>query len=101
MEVFDLLPITAVIDGKYFCVHAGISPSITTIDQINLIDRRTEIPTIGPLADLTWSDPGDEAVRSGKHYWIYKNPRGAGCVYYEDAVKEVKLFLLITFSLTT
>jgi diadenosine tetraphosphatase ApaH/serine/threonine PP2A family protein phosphatase len=32
MEVFDLLPISAKISDKYFCMHGGISPSLETLD---------------------------------------------------------------------
>lgn len=58
-EVFDCLGLAAIVEGKVFCVHAGLSPEINTIDQIRLIDRCREIPNEGPLCDLMWSDPYD------------------------------------------
>lgn len=48
-EVFDYLPLAAVIDNSVFCVHGGLSPSITTIDEIRLIDRKQEVPHDGPM----------------------------------------------------
>jgi serine/threonine-protein phosphatase 2A catalytic subunit len=63
MEAFDNLPVAATIensDGKYLCVHAGLSPSLPTIDDINKFDRKMEVPKKGPLCDLVWSDPLEE-----------------------------------------
>ena len=34
-DLFDYLPLTAVIEDSIFCTHGGLSPSIDTIDQIN------------------------------------------------------------------
>ena len=53
-EVFDYLSLSAVIDGKIFCVHGGLSPSINTLDQIRQIDRKMEVPHDGPMCDLLW-----------------------------------------------
>jgi diadenosine tetraphosphatase ApaH/serine/threonine PP2A family protein phosphatase len=39
-DVFDHLGISAIIEGKIFCVHAGLSPDIKTLDQIRLFERR-------------------------------------------------------------
>lgn len=33
-EVFDLLVLGAVIDNQIFCVHGGLSPSITSLDEV-------------------------------------------------------------------
>lgn len=33
-EVFDYLSLAAIVDGKIFCVHGGLSPTITAIDQV-------------------------------------------------------------------
>ena len=33
-DLFDYLPLAAVIDEKIFCVHAGLSPSLQNIDDI-------------------------------------------------------------------
>ena len=57
MEVFDLLPISAVIDHKYFAVHGGISPACKSLREIQQIDRFCEVPTNGGFCDLLWSDP--------------------------------------------
>mmetsp|Transcript_98310 Transcript_98310/g.136535 ORF Transcript_98310/g.136535 Transcript_98310/m.136535 type:complete len:111 (+) Transcript_98310:288-620(+) len=58
-DLFDCLPIGALVDGEVLCVHGGLSPEIKTIDQIRTIDRKLEIPMDGPYADLMWSDPDD------------------------------------------
>jgi len=36
-DVFDLLPLAAVISGKIFCVHGGLSPSVIPIDDVRNI----------------------------------------------------------------
>ena len=56
-EVFDFLSLSAMLDNKIFCVHGGLSPSVQTIDQIRVINRKQEVPHDGPMCDLLWSDP--------------------------------------------
>ena len=56
-QVFDYLSLSALIEEKIFCVHGGLSPSITTLDQIRTIDRKQEIPHDGSMCDLMWSLP--------------------------------------------
>jgi serine/threonine-protein phosphatase 6 catalytic subunit len=31
-DVFDHLPLAAIIEGKVLCIHGGLSPDIKTID---------------------------------------------------------------------
>ena len=76
-ELFDYLPLTALIDNQIFCLHGGLSPSIDSLDQIRQLDRRQEVPHEGPMCDLLWSDPDD---RSG---WGI-SPRGAGYTFGQD-----------------
>ena len=33
-EVFDYLALGAVVDGRVFCVHGGLSPALASIDQV-------------------------------------------------------------------
>lgn len=37
MEVFDTLPLAAVVDDQFFCVHGGISPNMDTIDDLEMV----------------------------------------------------------------
>ena len=71
-------------EGKTFCIHAGLSPDIKTVDTINTIDRRCEIPHEGAFCDLMWSDP-EEIETWGM------NARGAGWLFGSQVTKEVFL----------
>ncbi|XP_049817278.1 serine/threonine-protein phosphatase 6 catalytic subunit-like [Aethina tumida] len=73
-EVFDLLPLAAIIDENILCVHGGLSPNINTLDQIRVLERNQEIPHKGPLCDLVWSDPEEVDL------WD-SSPRGAGHLF--------------------
>jgi len=80
-EIFDYLSLSAIVDGKIFCVHGGLSPSIQTLDQIRAIDRKQEVPHDGPMCDLLWSDPEDTTG------WGV-SPRGAGYLFGSDVVSQ-------------
>jgi serine/threonine-protein phosphatase 2A catalytic subunit len=38
-DLFDYLPLTAVVENQIFCLHGGLSPSLDTLDQIRNLDR--------------------------------------------------------------
>lgn len=57
VDTFNTLPIAATIGGKIFCVHGGLSPYLNSLDDIRNIQRPSDIPDIGLLSDLLWSDP--------------------------------------------
>ena len=38
-DLFDLLPLTAVVENQIFALHGGLSPNLDTLDQIRQIDR--------------------------------------------------------------
>ncbi|KAI8098445.1 serine/threonine-protein phosphatase PP-Z [Gilbertella persicaria] len=59
VDVFNTLPIAALVAGKIFCVHGGLSPSLHSMDDIRNIQRPTDVPDYGLLNDLLWSDPAD------------------------------------------
>jgi serine/threonine-protein phosphatase 4 catalytic subunit len=56
-EIFDYLSLSAIVNDRVFCVHGGLSPSVSTLDNIRIIDRKQEVPHDGPMCDLLWSDP--------------------------------------------
>jgi len=76
-DVFDALPLAAVVENSLFCPHAGLSPALETLDQVDGLHRFEEVPHEGAMCDLLWSDPDD---RIG---WGI-SPRGAGYTYGQD-----------------
>lgn len=81
VQVFDYLPLAAAVDNKIFCPHAGLSPSLDTVNQIIALNRVQEVPHEGPICDLVWSDPDD---RMG---WGI-SPRGAGYTFGPDISEQ-------------
>jgi len=41
LESFCALPLVAIMDNRYFCVHGGISPELHTIDDIRKVSHFT------------------------------------------------------------
>jgi len=80
-DLFDFLPLTALIENRIFCLHGGLSPSIDNLDNIRALVRRQEVPHEGPMCDLLWSDPDD---RTG---WGI-SPRGAGYTFGQDISEQ-------------
>ena len=56
-DLFDYLPLTALVDGQIFCLHGGLSPSIDTLDHIRSLDRLQEVPH-----EVVDSDPAVQAL---------------------------------------
>ena len=63
-------------------MHGGLSPAISSIDQIRIIDRKQEVPHDGAMCDLLWSDPED-----GVEGWGL-SPRGAGYLFGADVASN-------------
>ncbi|EGU12223.1 Serine/threonine-protein phosphatase [Rhodotorula toruloides ATCC 204091] len=88
IDVFNCLPIAAVVASKIFCVHGGLSPSLSSMDDIRRISRPTDVPDYGLLNDLLWSDPSDTALdwednERGVSYCFGKSVIGAFLARYD------------------
>ncbi|KAK4367189.1 hypothetical protein RND71_015069 [Anisodus tanguticus] len=72
----------ALIDEKILCMHGGLSPDLSSLDQIRNLPRPTAIPDTGLLCDLLWSDPGKDVKGWGM------NDRGVSYTFGPDKVSE-------------
>eukprot|EP01126_Amoeba_proteus_P062591 TRINITY_DN8530_c0_g2_i3.p2 TRINITY_DN8530_c0_g2~~TRINITY_DN8530_c0_g2_i3.p2 ORF type:complete len:162 (-),score=21.42 TRINITY_DN8530_c0_g2_i3:161-646(-) len=75
------MPLGTLVDDQVFCVHGGLSPKISTVDDIRKLERVVEIPHEGPICDLIWSDP-DDRVGWGV------SPRGAGYTFGSSITEQ-------------
>lgn len=81
-DCFNCLPCAAVVDDKIFCMHGGLSPELTSLDQIRRVLRPTDVPDTGLLCDLLWSDPDKDIDGWGE------NDRGVSFTFGEDIVAQ-------------
>ncbi|KAJ6670657.1 SERINE/THREONINE-PROTEIN PHOSPHATASE [Salix viminalis] len=81
-DCFNCLPVAALIDDKILCMHGGLSPDLTNLDQIRNLPRPTDIPDSGLLCDLLWSDPDKDIKGWGM------NDRGVSYTFGPDKVAE-------------
>ncbi|CAD8188292.1 unnamed protein product [Paramecium octaurelia] len=80
-DCFNCLPVAALIDEKILCMHGGLSPDLSNLEQIRRIMRPTDVPDTGLLCDLLWSDP-DKDVQG----WA-DNERGVSYVFSQEIVQ--------------
>ena len=81
-DVFNCLPVAALIDEKIFCMHGGLSPELKELQQIKNIMRPTDVPDTGLLCDLLWSDPERGVEEYGD------NDRGVSFTFGENVVRK-------------
>lgn len=90
MEAFDCLPLAAIMNGQFLCVHGGLSPEIHTLDDIKKLDRFKEPPAFGPMCDLLWSDPLEDFdnEKSNTDHFTHNSVRGCSYFYSYAACCE-------------
>eukprot|EP00931_Biecheleriopsis_adriatica_P009427 TRINITY_DN1104_c1_g1_i1.p1 TRINITY_DN1104_c1_g1~~TRINITY_DN1104_c1_g1_i1.p1 ORF type:complete len:304 (+),score=59.17 TRINITY_DN1104_c1_g1_i1:83-994(+) len=81
-DVFNCMPVCALIDDKIICMHGGLSPEISGLDTIRKLKRPTDVPDQGIICDLLWADPERDVVG-----WA-ENDRGVSYVFGADIVAK-------------
>ena len=81
-DLFNYLPVAAIIDDKILCMHGGLSPELKNLQNIESISRPTDIPDSGLLCDLLWSDPDKEVLEYDE------NDRGVSVIFGEKVVED-------------
>lgn len=81
MKSFCALPLAAVMNKQFLCIHGGLSPELHTLEDLKSIDRFREPPTHGLMCDLLWADPlEDFGQEKTQEYFVHNHVRG--CSYF-------------------
>jgi len=92
MNSFCALPLAAVMNKQFLCIHGGLSPELHTLDDLKSIDRFREPPTHGLMCDILWADPLEEfGQEKTSEYFVHNHVRGcsfffsypAACAFLE------------------
>ncbi|KAJ4347542.1 3',5'-cyclic-nucleotide phosphodiesterase (PDEase) (3':5'-CNP) [Ascochyta clinopodiicola] len=81
MDAFCALPLAAVMNKQFLCIHGGLSPELHTLEDLKSIDRFREPPTHGLMCDILWADPLEEfGQEKTNDFFIHNHVRG--CSYF-------------------
>lgn len=80
-DAFNFMPVCALIDDRILCMHGGLSPELTSLEQIRNLPRPVDVPDSGLLCDLLWSDPSVEVPTWGD------NDRGVSFTFGAEIVR--------------
>ena len=81
-DLFNALPLAAVVEKRIFCIHGGLSPDMESPDDIKKFHRPVEVPDTGLLCDTLWSDPDKDITG-----WA-ENDRGVSFTFGADVVSK-------------
>ena len=83
-NLFDWLPLAAVVDNKILCLHGGIGSTLRRVEDIEKLQRPLEVIHEVSTAeqqlvvDLLWSDPTDCDSEMGIQANTIRDPGGTG-----------------------
>nr|ATL24950.1 calcineurin catalytic subunit A2 [Epichloe festucae] len=81
IESFCSLPLAAIVNKQFLCIHGGLSPELHSLYDIQRINRFREPPTHGLMCDLLWADPLEEFGQEKEiAYFLHNHVRG--CSYF-------------------
>ncbi|KAF8632056.1 hypothetical protein AX15_002078 [Amanita polypyramis BW_CC] len=81
MDSFCALPLAAVMNKQFLCIHGGLSPELNTLDDIRKLDRFREPPTHGLMCDILWADPVEDfGTEKTSENFVHNHVRG--CSYF-------------------
>ncbi len=95
-DLFDRLPLAAIVNDSVLCLHGGIGSSISSISDIEKIRRPLEVihevTNIDQqlVVDILWSDPTDSDIEVGIQPNVTRDPTGVGNIvkFGPDRVNE-------------
>eukprot|EP00526_Cylindrotheca_closterium_P007564 CAMPEP_0113621242 /NCGR_PEP_ID=MMETSP0017_2-20120614/10848_1 /TAXON_ID=2856 /ORGANISM="Cylindrotheca closterium" /LENGTH=679 /DNA_ID=CAMNT_0000530969 /DNA_START=139 /DNA_END=2178 /DNA_ORIENTATION=+ /assembly_acc=CAM_ASM_000147 len=82
VKAFNCMPVVAVIDETVVCMHAGISPNLMDLNEVDKMERPCEIPEEGWLCDFVWSDPDPDVTG------FEESDRGVSYLFGSDALDQ-------------
>ena len=98
MDSFCALPLAAIMNKQFLCIHGGLSPELHTLEDLKSvsqqflpcygwradtqqIDRFREPPTQGLMCDILWADPLEEfGQEKTSEFYLHNHVRG--CSYF-------------------
>jgi serine/threonine-protein phosphatase 2B catalytic subunit len=82
LESFCALPLAAIMNKQFLCIHGGISPEMNTLDDLKKVNRFREPPTSGILCDILWADPlEDFGQEKTNDFFVPNHVRGCSFFY--------------------
>ncbi|KAF8131860.1 Metallo-dependent phosphatase-like protein [Boletus edulis] len=86
LESFCSLPLAAIMNKQFLCIHGGLSPELHTIHDLQMLDRFHEPPTHGLICDILWSDPAEDfGSEKGKDSFLHNHVRGCSFFFTYSA----------------
>ncbi|EPZ31162.1 Serine/threonine-protein phosphatase 2B catalytic subunit [Rozella allomycis CSF55] len=87
MDSCCALPLAAIMNKQFFCIHGGLSPELTTLEDLRNLNRFKEPPTHGLMCDILWSDPTEDyGQEKSNEYYTHNHVRGCSFFYSYQAV---------------
>ncbi|CAA91326.1 Serine/threonine-protein phosphatase [Caenorhabditis elegans] len=81
-NLFNHLPLCAMISGRIFCMHGGLSQKLVSWTQLAEITRPFDPPNNSLAMDLLWADPENNMTG-----WA-ESSRGVSQIFGADVVKD-------------